>query len=267
MNSKQSGMPTNTSSLSKNRRNAGFTGELPEVSPERKRVLTVFLKAAGIKFRNFGLLNLSFMHRSVSNESSLKINNERLEFLGDAVLGAAAASLLYRKFGDKPEGELSKIKSVLVSEDILSGVARQYQIDSLLILGKGEENSGGRSKKAILADAMEALIGAIFLDSGFDSAYNFVSGFLNNEINHVLEDNHHRDYKSLLQELSQRLYRSYPAYKLLKRSGPDHEKLFWVEVTVNNQSFGPATGYSKKSAEQEAARMAMESLSAAGDSA
>jgi len=262
-------MLTISSNPSKSNSNSGIYGgsglppELPALDSERKKIITAFGKKAGVKFRKPGLINLSFMHRSVSNESGSKVNNERLEFLGDSVLGTVAATLLYQKFSDKPEGELAKIKSVVVSEGVLSGVARQFQIDSLLILGKGEENSGGRTKKAILADAMEALIGAIYLDSGFETAFTFVSGFLKEEINRVLEDRYHHDYKSILQELTQRNYHSYPEYKLVKRSGPEHERLFWIEVTVNGQSFGPCTGYTKKSAEQEAAHKALLALDCA----
>ena len=168
--------------------------------------------------------------------------------------------MLYVKFAEKAEGELAKIKSVVVSEDILSGVAGQLGIDTLLILGKGEENSGGRTKKAILADALEALIGALYVDSGFNAAYAFVSRFLEEEIIRVVEDRHHKDYKSALQEYSQRLYQNYPVYRLVDRSGPDHARLFAVEVTVNSQIFGPATGRNKKSAEQAAARMALDAL-------
>ncbi|MDR2618065.1 MAG: ribonuclease III, partial [Treponema sp.] len=191
-----------------------------------------FLKASGLRFKKLELLNLSFMHRSVSNESGHKSNNERLEFLGDAVLGAVTAALLYEQLADRPEGDLARIKSVVVSEDILSGVARELQIDTLLILGKGEENSGGRTKRAILADALEALIGALYLDSGYKEAYNFVSRFMEAEIGRVLENRHHRDYKSLLQELSQRHFRTCPVYRLTKRSGPEHERIFWVEAEV-----------------------------------
>ena len=261
---KQSGTPTNTLSPSKSKRNPSFSvslrPDLPVLEPGRKKVLASFSKTAGIRFKSLELLNLSFMHRSISNELNLKINNERLEFLGDAVLGAVAATLLYEKFADKNEGELAKIKSVVVSEDVLSAVARQLQIDTLLILGKGEENSGGRTKKTILADALEALIGALYLDSGFEAAFCFISRFLGEEINRVMEDRHHKDYKSILQEYSQHSYRSYPAYHLVKRSGPDHARLFWVEVTVNGQNYGPGAGRNKKSAEQEAARIAWEAL-------
>jgi ribonuclease-3 len=205
-------------------------------------------------------LNLSFIHRSLANESGLRNNNERLEFLGDAVLGAATATLLYETLQDRSEGDLAKIKSVVVSEDILSGVARELQIDHCLILGRGEELSGGRNKNAILADALEALIGALYLDSGYKAAFAFVSRRIGPEIKRVLDNRHHRDYKSLLQELSQHLYRSYPIYKVIKRSGPEHERLFWIEVTVNAKSFGPGMGRNKKAAEQEAARIAYEEL-------
>jgi ribonuclease-3 len=233
---------------------------LPEIGPERKKELAAFQKTAGVRFKSLELLNLSFIHRSVSNESSHRYNNERLEFLGDAILGAVAATLLYEQFAEKSEGELAKIKSVVVSEDILSGIARELQIDTLLILGRGEELSGGRTKKALLADAMEALIGALYLDSGYKAAFAFVSRRIGSEITRVLDNRYHQDYKSLLQELTQRLYRNYPVYRLLKRSGPDHARYFWMEVTVNGRLFGPGMGRSKKNAEQEAARMAYEAL-------
>lgn len=233
---------------------------LPELGPDRKKVLTAFMKFAGIRFKSLGLLNLSFMHRSVSNETNSKINNERLEFLGDAILGAVTADLLYKNLSGRPEGDLARIKSVVVSEDILSGVARELQLDTLLILGRGEEMSGGRTKKALLADALEALIGALYLDSGYKSAYAFVSRFISAEIEQVLENRHFQDYKSLLQEFCQRLYKKYPEYLLVKRSGPEHSRVFWVEVSVNGEIFGPATGKSKKNAEREAAKMACEAL-------
>ncbi|MDR1373914.1 MAG: ribonuclease III [Treponema sp.] len=222
--------------------------------------MAAFQKTASIRFKSLALLDLSFIHRSVSNESGIKLNNERLEFLGDAVLGAVTASLLYEGLEGRAEGELAKIKSVVVSEDTLSGIARELQIDSLLVLGRGEENSGGRTKKALLADALEALIGAYYLDSGYKAAYGFVRRCISPEINRVLDNRSPRDYKSLLQELSQRLFKCYPAYRLLKRSGPDHERLFSMEVVVNEGSYGPGMGKNKKSAEQEAAKMAYKAL-------
>ncbi len=237
---------------------------VPDIDARRRKELAAFQKAAGLRFRSLELLNLSFVHRSASNENIHKANNERLEFLGDAVLGAAVAGILYEVLADRPEGDLAKIKSVVVSEDSLSGIARELQIDSLLVLGKGEELSGGRGKKAILADAMEALIGAYYLDSGFKSAFDFVRRFMEREIDRVLQDRHRRDYKTLLQELSQKLYRSYPSYRLLKRSGPDHERLFWMEVVVEGVAYGPGTGRNKKDAEQTAAKAAYEALGGEG---
>ena len=227
--------------------------------PQRKAALRAFLKSAELSFKNLGLLNLAFVHRSVSNESSFKINNERLEFLGDAVFGAVAADLLYNKFGSFSEGDLAKIKSVVVSEDVLSELARELGVDELLVLGRGEELSGGREKKAILADALEALIAAIYLDSGYKNAHGFVSKILHKEILRVLENRHFLDYKSLLQEFCQKNFKKYPFYQLVKKTGPEHSHTFWVEVTVNEQVFGPAAGVSKKNAEREAAKLAYES--------
>ena len=203
---------------------------------------------------------MSFIHRSVSNETGCRINNERLEFLGDSIVGAVCATLLYQKYAEKTEGELAKIKSVAVSEEVLSSIARDLQIDTMLILGKGEELSGGRTKKAILADTLEALVGALYLDSGFKSAFAFISRCLTPEISRVAENNYHRDYKSLLQEVCQRQYRAYPQYRLVKRSGPDHDHMFWMEVTVNGSVYGPGIGHNKKSAEQEAAHIAYQAI-------
>jgi ribonuclease-3 len=164
--------------------------------------------------------------------------------------------MLYQGLPEAPEGDLSKIKSVVVSEDILAGLARELQIDGLLILGKGEDRSGGRSKNAILADAMEALIGALYLDSGYQAAFVFIQHRMEAEIDRVKANQHHRDYKSLLQELCQRKFRQFPVYRLIKRSGPDHDRLFWVEVQVQDRVYGPGIGRNKKTAEQEAAGQA-----------
>jgi ribonuclease-3 len=233
---------------------------LPELDLGRKKELAAFQKTANFRFKSIKLLNLSFMHRSVANESQIKINNERLEFLGDSILGAVTATLLYERFPERNEGELAKIKSVVVSEDILSGLALELQIDNLLLFGKGEELSGGRRKKALLADAMEALIGALYLDSGYKAAFAFVSRYISREIDGVMNHKRPEDYKTLLQELCQHKFRSYPQYKVIKQTGPEHDRLFWIEVSVNNKPYGPGTGKNKKSAEQEAAKTAYEQL-------
>jgi len=200
------------------------------------------------------------MHRSLSNETGIKSNNERLEFLGDSILGAVCATLLYQSYMEKTEGDLAKIKAVVVSEDILSGIALNLQIDKMLLLGKGEDMSGGRTKKAILADAMEALIGALYLDSGYKPAFDFVSRCLKPEINKVTGDDYHKDYKSLLQEHCQREYRCYPDYIMVKRTGPEHDRVFWMEVRIKGEVRGSGSGRNKKSAEQEAAKAAWASI-------
>jgi len=192
----------------------------------------------------------------VSNETGAVESNERLEFLGDSILGAACATLLYQKFPLKNEGELAKIKSATVSEDVLSSVARNLKIDTMLLLGKGEELSGGREKKAILADTMEALIGALYLDSGYKTAFSFISRYFIPEIGGITENNYHRDYKSLLQEICQHNFHSYPQYKIIKQSGPEHERMFWIEVNAGGTVYGPGMGRNKKTAEQEAAKIA-----------
>ncbi|MDR0663303.1 MAG: ribonuclease III [Spirochaetaceae bacterium] len=230
---------------------------LPVISVERKKALYAFERSVGIKFRDIEALHLAFMHRSVSNEIHSKTNNERLEFLGDAILGAVTASLLYNNLSESNEGELAKIKSVVVSEETLSGIARELQIDTMMVLGRGEELSGGRDKKALLADALEALFGALYLDSGFKKAYAFVSRCIAPEISKVRENRGIEDYKSRLQEICQRKFKAYPSYKLAKHSGPEHERYFWVEVTCGGRTFGPGTGKNKKHAEQEAARIAL----------
>jgi len=183
-----------------------------------------------------------------------KSNNERLEFLGDSILGAVCATLLYQSYKEKSEGDLAKIKAVVVSEDILSVIALSLHIDGMLLLGKGEELSGGRTKKAILADAMEALIGALYLDSGYKSAFDFVSHCIQPEINKVTGENYYKDYKSLLQEHCQQKFHCYPQYVMVKRTGPEHDRTFWMEVRIDETVYGAGTGRNKKSAEQEAAR-------------
>jgi len=200
------------------------------------------------------------MHRSVSNEATNKSSNERLEFLGDSILGAVCATLLYQSFAQSPEGELAKIKAVVVCEDTLSEIAKNLHVDEMLLLGKGEELSGGRNKKAILADAMEAIIGAIYLDSGYKAAFDFVSRCIKPEISKSGTTNYHKDYKSLLQEYCQREFRCYPEYLMVKRSGPEHERIFWMDVRIDGTVYGSGTGTNKKSAEQEAAKAAWEHL-------
>lgn len=228
---------------------------------ERRQLLLAFQKKAGIKFKDPGLLDLAFHHRSHSNENSkTRINNERLEFLGDAVLGMVVASRLYACMTDRQEGDLAKTKSVVVSEDTLSMIAQELDVNNYLVLGKGEEMSGGRTKKAILADALEAIIGALYLDSGFVAAEHFVLGIMNPQIQLVLQNRHHKDYKTTLQEYVQKQFKTIPKYVLVNKTGPDHDRTFWVSVDIQGSIFGPESGKNKKEAEQAVAGKACRHL-------
>ncbi len=234
----------------------------PTINGERKRELQLFEKNAGIRFRKLDFLNLAFSHRSFANESKDNFdNNEKLEFLGDSVLGLVVSEYLYRKLVDKNEGDLARIKSFVVSEDTLAEIARDLKIDNFILIGKGEEYSGGRKKKAILADCLEAIIGSYFIDSGFQSTKKFILKFIVPEINKVIENKHKKDYKTLLQEFSQKNFKTYPKYTLIKKSGPDHDRTFWIDVVLNGKHYGPGTGKNKKEAEQKAACIAYKSLS------
>jgi len=229
----------------------------PPVDQARKKELLLFEKNAGIRFRKLDFLNLAFSHRSFVNECKESIeNNEKLEFLGDSVLGLVVSEYLYKNLPGKNEGDLARIKSFVVSEDSLAGIAKILKIDNFILIGKGEEYSGGRSKKAILADCMEAVIGAYFLDSGFKSSQVFVLKYLIPEITKVLENRHKKDYKTLLQEYVQKKYKNYPKYSIIKKAGPDHDRTFWIEVKVDNTIYGPGIGKNKKEAEQKAASLA-----------
>ncbi len=224
----------------------------------RKEALNAFCKKVKIRFKNIELLDLAFHHRSITNEMKHIQNNERLEFLGDSVLGIVTAAYLYNNFSN-PEGDLAKIKSAVVSEKALAPIAISFGIDKLLILGKGEESSGGRSKPTILADCMEAIIGAYYLDSGYKCAEKYVLEFIIPEINRTIT-NGVKDYKTQLQELYQKKTKSTPKYELVSKTGPDHDRTFTVSVILNDKKYGPASAKSKKEAEQLAAKMALESI-------
>ncbi len=231
----------------------------PQINAVRRRELADFQQIASIKFKDENLLNLAFCHRSYTNEYPASIdNNEKLEFLGDSVLGLIVADYLYHLYPDSVEGELAKIKSYVVSESCLVKVAKKIKIDNYILVGKGEEYSGGRNKPALLADCMEAVIGAYFLDSGFKLVTDFVLEKLKPEIEKVNEKKHYRDYKTLLQEMIQKKYKCCPRYHVVSVDGPDHDRVYNMEVKINDKVFGPGTGSNKKKAEQEAARLAYE---------
>ena len=239
----------------------------PRVDSTRRKELAGFQKNSGLRFRRLELLDLAFCHRSFVNETTEDIdNNERLEFLGDSVLGIVVADYLFRLLPERPEGDLAKIKSHVVSENALAAIALELGIDEIVHVGKGEELSGGRTKKALLSDSMEAVIGAYYLDAGYERAAKFILRYLRGPIETVLANRHHKDYKTLLQEIVQKRHHSYPKYVLEKKTGPDHQRTFWMNVIVQDAVFGPGKGGNKKSAEQEAARMAYEALDPGSES-
>ena len=216
--------------------------------------------AIGYQFRNITLLQNALAHSSYANErwhNSL-LSNERLEFLGDSVLGMLVAEYLFRTFPDRPEGELTRMRADMVCEKTLAAAANRIGLGNHLLLGHGEEQGGGRSRESILADAVESVIAACVLDGGLDAALNFVRQFILVEV--PVTKLHNTDYKTALQELVQQKKNQVLSYALVGQSGPDHDKQFDVEVMLNGTVVGRGTGRSKKRAEQDAARAAIEVL-------
>ncbi len=217
-------------------------------------------KAMGYQFRDPTLLENALRHSSYANErfhNSL-MSNERLEFLGDSVLGMMVADHLYRNFPGRPEGELTRMRADMVCEKSLAVVANRLELGSYLLLGHGEEQGGGRSRDSILADAVESVLAACYLDGGYEAALNFVNTFILTDIPVVKF--HNVDYKTALQERVQQRKHQTLSYHLTGECGPDHDKRFRVEVRLNGKVVGVGDGTSKKRAEQDAARTALEAL-------
>ena len=216
--------------------------------------------AIGYRFSNISLLQNALAHSSYANErwhDSLK-SNERLEFLGDSVLGMLVAEYLYRTFPDRPEGELTRMRADMVCERSLALIAGKIGLGSHILLGKGEEQGGGRNRDSILADAVESVIAACYLDGGMDAARQFVDRFVLTNV--PMKGLHNMDYKTALQEKVQQKRNQVLAYVLVDETGPDHDKHFEVQLRLNDQVVGLGSGSSKKRAEQDAARVALETL-------
>ena len=216
--------------------------------------------ALGYRFQNITLLENALTHSSYANErwhNSL-LSNERLEFLGDSVLGMLVAEFLFHSFPNRPEGELTRMRADMVCETTLANAANGIGIGKHLLLGHGEERFGGRNRNSILADAMESVIAAAFLDGGIAAAKGIVERFVLTEV--PVQKMHNADYKTALQELVQQKKNQVLSYVLVDESGPDHDKQFTVEVSLNGTVVGRGTGTSKKRAEQAAACAAMEQL-------
>ncbi len=216
--------------------------------------------AIGYRFKNITLLQNALTHSSYANErwhDSL-MSNERLEFLGDSILGMVVADYLYRNFPQRPEGELTKMRADMVCEASLAQVAHQIKLGDHLLLGHGEEQGGGRDRASILADATESVIAACYLDGGMEAAKAFIETFI--LCNVPTGRLHNKDHKTALQELIQQRKNQTLTYTLVGERGPDHDKEFSVEVSLNGRPIGTGVGSSKKRAEQDAARVALEKL-------
>ena len=219
--------------------------------------LAAFEEKIGYTFKNKNLLHEALSHSSYANECKKGINsNERLEFLGDSVLSIVISEHLFNHFKHLPEGDLTKIRASLVCEKALFEFSKQISLGEFILLGKGEENTGGRTRPSIVSDAFEAVIAAVFLDGGMESAREYVLGFIPKD----LDKNSAKklqDYKTILQEIIQRNPEEKVEYVLRSQSGPDHDRHFVVEVCLNTNVIGHGEGHSKKQAEQQAAKEAL----------
>ncbi len=213
-------------------------------------------------FNDIALLDISLIHSSYANENPdlTGEDNERLEFLGDAVLQLCISDILIAQFPDYAEGQLSKIRAAMVNEHLLAGLAREYRIGDYLLLGKGEDHSGGRDKDSLLGDAVEAILGAIYLDGGYEEVLLFIRAIFQSLVNERVESPLYVDYKSLLQETSQGRFKLMPHYCIVQASGPDHDKTFEIEVSIGDIVSTTGTGKSKKEAEQNAAMKVLQEL-------
>jgi ribonuclease-3 len=218
----------------------------------------------GVTFRDLSLLEQALVHRSYLNEDSdfPLSSNERLEFLGDSLLGCVIAEKLYTESPELSEGEMTKLRAALVRGETLARLASSLGLGDYLYLGRGEEASGGRARRSILAGALEAVVGAVLVDRGFARAKKFVLRLFDGEIGRAVRDEEMvvHDYKSRLQELTQAQHQVTPVYRTIKEEGPDHAKEFTIEVIVNGSVIGAGRGKSKRIAEMEAAKTALEGL-------
>ncbi len=226
-----------------------------------------FQSRIGHTYRDPGLLDRALTHKSYANENRVPFHNERMEFLGDSVLNFVVSEYLMQTCPDSTEGDLSRLRAAVVSEPALATIARAIGLGGQLLLGKGEEQTGGRDKDSLLADSLEALIASLYLDEGMDAARKFILRFFDELIRKACATRVSLDFKTELQELCQERLKQLPEYRVVSESGPDHQKRFDVEVLIRGERAGHGSGRSKKEAEQRAAKEALEKLSANNDSA
>lgn len=237
--------------------------ELAVIDTERLKQLNEFENVIGYSFKNINILNNALTHSSfVASKADFLEHNERLEFIGDSILSMVISLHLYSKCKNSPEGNLTRFRSGIVCEQSLYNASNRLKLGQYLLLSKGEENTGGRNRVSILADAFEALIAAIYLDGGIKKAKTFILSNLSDIINDAVQNKIFSDYKSFLQEYIQKDNSGKLSYKLLREKGPDHDKTFEIALYLNNTLIGKGTGHSKKDAQQEAARNAIASLGA-----
>lgn len=231
------------------------------LSRTREKKLLELAKSLGVTFNNINYLNQALTHTSYANESKENIvHNERLEFLGDAVLELGSSTYLFRHFPDMPEGELTKTRASIVCSATLAKLAARIGLGKYLLLGHGEELSGGRTRQTNLEDVFEAVIGAIYLDQGWETALEYVVRQLASEFDGVAKGAILKDYKTILQEQVQQKNGEHASYELVDEFGPDHNKRFTFRVRAFGKILGEGTGRSKKEAEQQAAKIALEKL-------
>ena len=242
-------------------------GPASDLAPADRALVSALEQRSGFTFREARTALAALTHRSYVNEhpgEGLE-DNERLEFLGDAVIDLAVSHRLMERFPEAREGDLSKMRAAVVDEPGLASLARAFELGPLLRLGRGEELTGGREKPSLLADAMEAVVAAVYLEGGLPAVLALVDRHLEGTFDQATAGTLDRDYKTQLQELAQARLRLVPRYRVVAELGPDHAKRFEVEVELKGGVMGRATGRSKKDAEQAAARLALEALAALPD--
>jgi ribonuclease III len=229
---------------------------------ERIEKLKDFEKIISYTFNDTNLLDNALTHRSYVNENQelLCKDNERFEFLGDAVLELCISDILMKKFPDYTEGQLSKLRASMVNEQALSKLSKIFHLGDFLLLGKGEESSGGRNKRSILSNTFEALMAAIYLDSGYEKTYRLITNLFQALIENGFDQTIYGDYKTYVQEISQNRFKVIPEYVLINQYGPDHDKIFQTELIIPGILKTTGTGKNKKDAEQQAAKKALEEL-------
>ncbi|MBI3016460.1 MAG: ribonuclease III [Deltaproteobacteria bacterium] len=226
---------------------------------KRKPLLEKLETTLGYSFKDMKILEESIIHKSYAHENSAQKlkHNERLEFLGDAVLDLVVSDLLMEKFPESPEGELSRIRASIVNEDQLAKLAMKLEIGKSIYLGKGEELTKGRVKASILANTYEAIVAAIYLDGGYDAVYTILQEHFHPILEEASKSDINRDYKTKLQEEAQALHKIVPHYVVIEEKGPDHDKVFQIQVSLKGKPLAFGSGKSKKEAEQDAARNAL----------